>query len=336
MNLPQLGRRLRRTHRRSGLLGLCAALALGATAVVPASSQADFDNLLAPASACPGAGDLTLLSGDQTAVMECMIDYARTASGLNALARPAVLTASANIKADDIVRCKDFSHTACGRDANAAFVQAGYITPAMPRLEGENLAAGSGLIDTPSSIMRTWLDNDDHRQTLLDPRWVEQGIAMRTSILLNGLTENLIWVSHFGGGDVVAAGGGAGSGGGTAPGGGAGSGSRTAPGADAGSGAGTAPGGGPIVGATRLKLTVRPAKAKLGRRVTFRFVLKAVTPSGGVPVRDAMIHFAGHRARTSSHGVATIAARVRRVGSFRAVVAVGALHARATVRFTRR
>ena len=136
-----------------------------------------------------------MLAANQELQMLCLVDYARATAGLPALTRAPMLAWSAAIKADDIVRCGDFSHTACGRDTNAPFEQAGYIAPAAQSEVTENLATGSGLFANPRSIMLDWLRDEPHRTAILDPRWRDQGVAMRRP---PGLGDGAVWVSHFG------------------------------------------------------------------------------------------------------------------------------------------
>ena len=187
-----------RTAARRRSRATCAlrgALALALLAPAHAAAQSPYDAYLAPPSACPGSEVLTVLAANQELQMLCLVDYARATGGLPALTRTPMLAWSAAIKADDIVRCGDFSHTACGRDTNAPFEQAGYIAPAAQSEVTENLATGSGLFANPRSIMLDWLRDEPHRTAILDPRWRDQGVAMRRP---PGLGDGAVWVSHFG------------------------------------------------------------------------------------------------------------------------------------------
>lgn len=279
---------------RLSLVAVCVGVAL--TAAAPAASRTPgsrdvsspraasgaYDNYLAPASACPGNDSPTLLAAEQDSAMLCLIDYARAARGLGTLARSPLLAWSASIKGDDIVRCDDFSHTACGRPVEAPFAQAGYISPPAEPAVGENIAYGSNVLGSPRSIMRAWLESDGHRENLFDAQWVEHGIAMRKPGAFLSVGNNAVWVSHFG-----------------RP--------RTAVMSED---AGATP--------RALRLAVRPAVAKRGKRTRFRFV---VTFAGRARERvaGATVVFAARRARTDSRGRATITALLRRPGRYRAV-----------------
>lgn len=313
------------------LLATGATAAVAALAPVPASSRsADrvpssspraaatgaYDQYLAPPGACPGSDDLTLLASEQVGAVLCLIDYARAARGLGPLARSPLLASSAAIKADDIVRCDDFSHTACGRSVNAPFEDSGYVNAGVTWDVGENLAYGKDLLGSPRAIMRAWLESDGHRENLFTAYWADQGVAMRKPPALLGLTATVVWVSHFGRRQEVAAGGGGGAGDGGGPPPGAGSGSA-----------------GDLRG---LRLTVRPGRVRSGRRTAFRFLLTSSSAGRRRGVARATISFAGQRARTDARGRAALTAVLRGSGLRRAVVRVGrSARASATVRVVR-
>lgn len=186
----------RRAPRAARALGCALAIALLAPA--PAGAQSSSDRLLAPPAACPGSDVPTLLAANQESQMLCLIDYARAASGLPVLNRAPLLAYSAAIKAEDVLRCGDFSHTACGRGEYAAFEQAGYIAPGVVAEVTENLGVGTGLLGTPRSIMQAWLEDEPHRAAIVDTRWRDEGVAMRKPLGLLGLPDAAVWVAHFG------------------------------------------------------------------------------------------------------------------------------------------
>ena len=94
-------------------------------------------------------------------------------------------------------------HTACGRDKNAAFEQAGYVAPGTSAEVTDNLAVGTGVFGPPRSIMRDWLADEPHRTAMLDPRWRDEGVAMRKPLGLLDLPDGAAWVAHFGYRDAV-------------------------------------------------------------------------------------------------------------------------------------
>lgn len=55
---------------------------------------------------------------------------------------------------------------------------------------GENLASGA---TTAAEAVRLWMDSPPHRAIILDPKWTEVGIAVRT-----GSDGSIYWVQEFG------------------------------------------------------------------------------------------------------------------------------------------
>jgi uncharacterized protein YkwD len=55
---------------------------------------------------------------------------------------------------------------------------------------GENLAAGQ---ETPTDVMKVWMESPAHREIILDPDWKEVGIAVR-----GGGQHSIYWVQEFG------------------------------------------------------------------------------------------------------------------------------------------
>jgi uncharacterized protein YkwD len=55
---------------------------------------------------------------------------------------------------------------------------------------GENLAAGQ---ETPTEVMKVWMQSPSHRAIILDERWTEIGISVR-----HGGKHGIYWVQEFG------------------------------------------------------------------------------------------------------------------------------------------
>ena len=223
--------------------------------------------------------------------MACLLDYARAVAGLRALRRSPLLARSAAIKVADIVRCDDFSHTACGHSVNAPFELAHYIALRFSVELSENLACGSA-DDTPRSIMRAWLDSAGHRRNLLNARWLDGGLALGTLPAAGGAAGRAIWVAHFGRREAVAA-------------------EFSAP-------LSVLAAGPPAAGAA-LRPSVRPARAPSGRMTSFRFLVTSMATGTRRAVAGASVFFATRRAWTNAQGRATIAVRLRRPGRYRAI-----------------
>jgi predicted acyl esterase len=90
-------------------------------------------------------------------------------------------------------------------------------------------------------------------------------------------------------------------------------------------------------GARRIKLSVRPRRPRAGRRVKLIFYAK-ITPAGHrLPVRGAIIRFAGHKVKTNRHGRAVMHMKFKRAGRKRArATRRGLLKGSAVVRVRRR
>jgi uncharacterized protein YkwD len=125
--------------------------------------------------------------------MLCMVNFARTASGVAALAKSALLMDAADRKARDILTCRQFSHTACGLSFTQRMTDAGYRY----RAAAENIAYGTGTRGTVRSIFTGWLNSSGHKANLLSATYRDQGIALASGTL-NGATNAKVWVNQFG------------------------------------------------------------------------------------------------------------------------------------------
>jgi len=174
------------------LVALASALTL-LTALLPgAASAATTADLLTPATACPNQSDAKLPAATQQTAMLCMVNYARSRSGLPALATDTRLMSAAARKAADIVGCNQFSHTACGLAFDQRIKDAGYAY----RAAGENIAWGSGSYATMRSIMTSWLNSTGHRANILSSAYRDQGIAVLKATF-SGYANAQIWVNEF-------------------------------------------------------------------------------------------------------------------------------------------
>jgi uncharacterized protein YkwD len=161
-----------------------------------APANAAYENLLAPASQCAPQTDRAASAAQQTAAMRCMVNFARKAAGVSPLlATNTKLNTSAQRKADDILRCQQFSHTACGRPFAFHMQQARYATGCHG--VAENIAWGSGSYGSVRSIMSGWLNSAGHRANILNARMREQGIGLVTGTM-SGYRGAAVWVNHFG------------------------------------------------------------------------------------------------------------------------------------------
>jgi uncharacterized protein YkwD len=181
--------------RRLVLLSTLSVAALLALAA-PASADGPWDRLLAPQGSCGAQTDRGGSVRAQERAMRCLVNFARRAEGLAPLRkRGSRLSKAADRKAADILRCGEFSHTACGRPFTFHIKATSYAAGCYGA--GENIAWGSGHLGTVRSIMSGWLNSDGHRANLLNARYRDHGVALRTG-RLSGYDGAAVWVHQLG------------------------------------------------------------------------------------------------------------------------------------------
>lgn len=152
-------------------------------------------NFLPPQGACAGSTAKPVNESAAEQAMLCALNYARVKQGLHALPLSPRLRTASRLKALDIIRCQDFSHEACGKDARAVADEAGY-----PEVTwGENIYAGSGPFAPARVATDGWLNSEHHRENLFRAQWTEQGVAVVVAPTFKGQKNVAIWVSEFGG-----------------------------------------------------------------------------------------------------------------------------------------
>jgi uncharacterized protein YkwD len=126
--------------------------------------------------------------------MRCLVNWARRHGGQPTLRRSPELERSAALRAAEIRRCQDFSHTPCGEPFIAVFQLVGYPLAAV----GENLAWGQARLGTARSAMASWLASPEHRQILFGANWRDLGLARVRAGSLFGRANVTVWVAQFG------------------------------------------------------------------------------------------------------------------------------------------
>ena len=124
--------------------------------------------------------------------MLCLVNRARVNRGLSRLAAPSSLAWAAARKSVDVIRCDEFSHEACGREATYWAVQAGY-----GECVGENIAYASGPTATPRYIFRLWMNSQGHRENILRGSYDDIGIGMQVGEI-DGVRGAHVWTQVFG------------------------------------------------------------------------------------------------------------------------------------------
>ena len=172
-------------------------LTLGLLAVIgPGTASArHYDRLLPSESACPGQSDTGASPSAQRAAMRCLHKHARTHVRSRRLSGHGRLNSASAAKARDLMRCGEFSHTACGREWDYWMARTGYASSCHG--SGENIAWGSGRLGSARSSMSAWLHSDGHRQNILDTRFRDLGVGLVRG-RYRGYDGAQVWVTHFG------------------------------------------------------------------------------------------------------------------------------------------
>ena len=175
------------------LLASVVASALALAGAPPVSAAGT--GALPPRSMCRGQSNLAASAAVQLRAMRCLINWTRRQAGLASVGRNAELDRSASMRAQDIKRCQDFSHTPCGQPFITVFTAVHYFigTAAV----GENLAWGQGRLGTPRAAMVNWLASPPHREILFTAKWRDLGIG-RVRGTLFGRPNVTVWVAQFG------------------------------------------------------------------------------------------------------------------------------------------
>ncbi|MBK8914238.1 MAG: CAP domain-containing protein [Phycisphaerales bacterium] len=127
-----------------------------------------------------------------------LVNEERVARGLGPVKFNATLEAQAEEYACELIHYDFFAHVnpVTKSTLSDRAEQFGYIY----RVVGENLAAGQ---QSPAEAFRDWMESPGHRANILDGRFTELGIGIRS-----GGTYGLYWVQEFGAPLESAAGGG--------------------------------------------------------------------------------------------------------------------------------
>jgi uncharacterized protein YkwD len=161
----------------------------------PASGNGGADETAAAKRGCATDVSEDAPTGAQLAAMRCLVDQARRHAGLGSLANSSELSRSAKDKAADILRCKSFSHYACGREFTFWMKRVGYLSASCWRV-AENIAWATGPASSPRAIFRTWMHSPEHRANILG-HFSQVGVGLRVGSL-NGHPGSHVWTGHFG------------------------------------------------------------------------------------------------------------------------------------------
>jgi len=85
----------------------------------PYAANDPWREWLASETICPGGDDALAPPAAQIQPAVCLLNSPRAPQGLPPLPENGILDSASGLKAKDIVACNDFSHTACGKAADA-------------------------------------------------------------------------------------------------------------------------------------------------------------------------------------------------------------------------
>jgi uncharacterized protein YkwD len=168
------------------VLGTAAAAAvLPASPALAASSHAtkraaSHDSRTArSASSCVDA-NLVPSPSDLSRIAEatlCLINQQRAAAGVPALRVVVALNSAATSHSADMVAHNYFDHNSpSGSTPQSRMTAVGYLRPNTAWSIGENIAAATGSLATPASIVTMWMNSSGHRANILDPAFRDTGI----------------------------------------------------------------------------------------------------------------------------------------------------------------
>jgi uncharacterized protein YkwD len=120
--------------------------------------------------------------------VECLVNQARIAHALPALADNAELTTSAQNWTDWMVANGQFTH---GTDFSGRVSAVGYDW----QEAGENIATGYA---TPSDVVNAWLASPEHCQNIMSPDFASMGTGVNTAPVVNYATDASTWTQDFG------------------------------------------------------------------------------------------------------------------------------------------
>lgn len=184
---------LPRSRRLPAVALLCAAAVLMPTGAAGAAAPKKAPVACADANLLPGATNLPQVN----AAVLCLVNQERTKRGLRALKSQPTLGKVAMRFAADMVRLKYFSHVAPdGATSLDRVRKSGYLTGYGTWSVGENIAAGTGSLSTPSAAVKAWMKSPGHRANILRRGFRDIGLGVHLGTI-DG-TQGATYANEFG------------------------------------------------------------------------------------------------------------------------------------------
>ncbi len=114
-----------------------------------------------------------------------LVNIERANAGVSPLVLDEALCNAANMRAIEMDRTREFSHTR--PDGGSCFDVYDICNVEWQFTCGENIAAG---LSTPEDVMRAWMDSKGHKANILNPEFTKMGL---------GYSEGVYWAQEFAG-----------------------------------------------------------------------------------------------------------------------------------------
>jgi uncharacterized protein YkwD len=169
---------------RNTFKGLCAALVVllfGAPAIfaVPAPALAMTPPHCIDAGVRPTASDVATVD----AVTLCLVNGVRRSHHLRPLRRNPALTGVAASQVSGMVRQNYFADVSpSGVTPQALIAASPYPSAGGSFTIGQNLAWGTGSMDTPAAIVAAWMASPPHRSIILTASFRDAGVAATPAV----------------------------------------------------------------------------------------------------------------------------------------------------------
>lgn len=183
------------------LAAVAAPVAPSRAATVPAQLPCVPNVTCQSRPACPNA-DAQQPDGGLAAIRHatlCLINVQRTQHGLGKLHDNTALRGVASRYARRMVALSFFDHVSpTGGTFLRRIQRSAYLHGARGYSLGENLAWGGGILATPRSIVRAWMNSPGHRANILSANYHDIGVGVAPGIPVAGGGAGLTYVNEFG------------------------------------------------------------------------------------------------------------------------------------------